>query len=103
MKKEINSSVIGLSDSELKQQIFQELEKYTFDGKSLLIIVPDNTRTIPLKLFFSSFQQTLLKRVKKLDFLIALGTHPAMTPEQILDHFGAVSYTHLTLPTIYSV
>ena len=88
MKNEINSPVIGLSDSELKQQIFQELEKYTFDRKSLLIIVPDNTRTIPLKLFFSSFQQALLKRVKKLDFLIALGTHPAMTPEQILDHFG---------------
>ena len=33
-------------------------------------------------------QSTLSKRVKKLDFLIALGTHPAMTSEQIREHFG---------------
>ncbi|NLJ48177.1 MAG: DUF2088 domain-containing protein [Candidatus Atribacteria bacterium] len=88
MISEFDSLAIGLSDSELQQLILRELEKYSFDGKKILVIVPDNTRTIPLQLFFSSFQRALLKRVKKLDFLIALGTHPAMTSEQIHEHFG---------------
>lgn len=88
MINELDCPTIGLSDAELKQLIFRELEKYSFEGKRILVIVPDNTRTIPLQLFFSSFQSTLLKRVKKLDFLIALGTHPAMTSEQIHEHFG---------------
>lgn len=88
MNNERDSLNTGLSDSELQQMILKELEKYSFDRKRLLIIVPDNTRTIPLQLFFSTFQSVLLKRVKKLDFLIALGTHPAMTSEQIHDHFG---------------
>ena len=73
MINELDCPTSGLSDAELKQLIFRELEKYSFEGKRILVIVPDNTRTIPLQLFFSSFQSTLLKRVKKLDFLIALG------------------------------
>jgi len=80
--------MIPLTDQELTRQTLEALDKCHFDDKKILIIVPDNTRTAPIKLFFSVFQKALSKRVRKLDFIIALGTHPPMTPEQIRDQFG---------------
>jgi hypothetical protein len=70
MISEFDSLAIGLSDSELQQLILRELEKYSFDGKKRFSYCSRYTRTIPLQLFFSSFQRALLKRVKKLTFLL---------------------------------
>ena len=77
-----------LNDRELTLKTLDALEKCNFDNKKVLIIVPDNTRSAPMKLFYSVFKESLLKRVQKLDFIIALGTHPPMTPDQIFNQFG---------------
>jgi len=53
------------------------------DGKSVLVIVPDGTRNAPIPLLFRLLCQVLGKRVARLDFLIALGTHPAMSDTAI--------------------
>lgn len=60
------------------------------DGKRLLAIIPDATRTIPMPLLFELLYATLGERVARLDYLIALGTHPPMTSAAI-DRFIGVS------------
>ena len=49
----------------------------------MLIIIPDGTRTMPMPLMFSLFQELLAPRVKALDYLVALGTHQPMTDAQL--------------------
>jgi hypothetical protein len=60
-------------------------------GKRVLVLVPDSTRTAPLPLMFRLFCDLLRPQVKKLDFLIALGTHPPMSDQtQIANLFNLV-------------
>ncbi|MFN4227970.1 MAG: lactate racemase domain-containing protein [Candidatus Ratteibacteria bacterium] len=59
------------------------LEKKEFKGKKVIVIIPDNTRSGPTSFFFKTIIDILYKKVKKLDFLIALGTHPLMPEEKI--------------------
>jgi nickel-dependent lactate racemase len=54
------------------------------EGKRILVIIPDHTRTCPAGLFFRMFFDILADKVKKLDYLIALGTHRPLTLEKIL-------------------
>jgi nickel-dependent lactate racemase len=53
------------------------------DGKRVLVIIPDGTRTAPIPLFFRLLYEQLGRRVAQLDFLIALGTHPPMSDDAI--------------------
>jgi len=52
-------------------------------GKRVLLIVPDNTRTAPVGLMFKTLHAQLRGAVRKLDVMIALGTHPPMSAEAI--------------------
>jgi len=58
------------------------------DGKSVLVIVPDHTRTCPLPLLARAFHDALTGRAGRLDFLVALGTHPPLGDEQMGRLFG---------------
>ena len=53
------------------------------DGKRVLVIIPDGTRTAPIPLFFRLLYEQLGRRVAQLDYLIALGTHPPMSDDAI--------------------
>jgi nickel-dependent lactate racemase len=53
------------------------------DGKRVLIIIPDGTRTMPMPMMFDIFERELGPRVAELDYLVALGTHMLMTDEQL--------------------
>jgi nickel-dependent lactate racemase len=53
------------------------------DGKRVLAIIPDYTRTAPMDVMFRVVYELLAKRVKALDFIVALGTHPPMSDEAI--------------------
>ena len=53
------------------------------DGKRVLVIIPDGTRTAPIPLFFRLLYEQLGRRVARLDYLIALGTHPPMSDDAI--------------------
>ena len=54
----------------------------------ILVIIPDATRTAPIPNLFRGICDHLLGHVDALDFMIALGTHPPMSPEAILSHVG---------------
>ena len=49
----------------------------------VLAVIPDHTRTCPLPQVMRLLHKELRPRVGKLDALIALGTHPPMSEEQI--------------------
>ena len=66
----------------------------TLDGKRVLAIIPDTTRSGPIDMMFRVVNEILAGRVKALDFLIALGTHPPMSEEAIYHHLGITKDTH---------
>ena len=77
-----------LSSGELRQIVAEALDSAPLDGKRVLIIIPDGTRTMPMPEMFAIFQQMLRPRTKALDYLVALGTHPPMTDEHLSKLIG---------------
>ncbi len=77
-----------LSDKEVINLSTRALSDIDCKDKRVLVIIPDHTRTAPVSLFFKIIFDNLGEKVKKLDFLIALGTHPPMKKEQILKLVG---------------
>ena len=68
-----------LSEDEVRALTAQALGQVALDGKRVLVIIPDSTRTAPLPLFFRLFHELLWGRVAALDYLVALGTHQPMS------------------------
>ena len=58
-----------------------------FHGQKVLALIPDHTRSLPLPMLFRMLVD-LLHDVRQLDFMIALGTHPAMTEQHIMKILG---------------
>ncbi len=54
-----------------------------FSGKKILAVIPDTTRSGPTDLIFRYTHETLSPTAKRVDFLIALGTHPPMSDERL--------------------
>jgi len=72
-----------LTDDEVRQIVHEGLDSLTVDGKRVLIIIPDSTRTMPMPLMFRLFEELLAPRVTALDYLVALGTHQPMSDAQL--------------------
>ncbi|HZY42897.1 MAG TPA: lactate racemase domain-containing protein, partial [Anaerolineae bacterium] len=66
-----------LKDTEIEAIVADGLNSLALSDKRVLVIIPDATRTIPLPLFFRLIVKHLQSRVTAVDFLVALGTHPA--------------------------
>lgn len=77
-----------LSRSEVEGIITEGLAAIPLEGKRVLVIIPDRTRTMPLAIFFRAIVQSLLPRVKELNFLVALGTHPPINETDMLQMVG---------------
>ena len=53
------------------------------DGRRVLVLIPDGTRTMPMPLAFDVLESALGPRVATLDFLVALGTHLPLSDAQL--------------------
>ncbi|MBE0698874.1 MAG: DUF2088 domain-containing protein, partial [Anaerolineaceae bacterium] len=73
-----------LTDDQVKSIVIQGLGSLNLAAKRVLILIPDSTRTMPLPLFFREITKHLQGKVRQLDFLVALGTHPAMSDDALL-------------------
>jgi len=62
----------------------------------VLAVIPDHTRTAPIPLMFSTLYEALADRAAAFDVLIALGTHPPMTDQQIYERVGITADEHRT-------
>jgi len=72
-----------LTEEEVRRVARKGLERLPVDGRSLLVIIPDGTRTMPMPLMFDIIERELGPRVSSLDFLVALGTHSPMDDAQL--------------------
>ena len=77
-----------LSEEDAGRIVAEAADRLAPDGKKVLVIVPDSTRTCPLPMVARRLHAAMAGRASKLDFLIALGTHPPMGEEQIARLFG---------------
>ena len=80
-----------LSESEIRDLISTALDLTDIDGKRVLIIIPDRTRTAPIPLMFRLFFELLHGRVEQLDYLIALGTHKPLSEVAINQLVGVTA------------
>lgn len=67
-----------LSAEKVEALLAQGCESLTIDGKRVLVIIPDGTRTAPIPLMYRLLNEQLGQRVAQIDYLIALGTHQPM-------------------------
>jgi nickel-dependent lactate racemase len=82
-----------LAGSGYEDRVFTEMEvrelcanafsQLDLVGRRVLVLFPDATRTAPVPLFFRLLCDQLLASVKKLDFIIALGTHHPLSDAAI--------------------
>ncbi len=79
-----------LTDEVVRELVASACERLPVNGKRVLVIIPDGTRTAPIPLFFRLLYEQLGQRVAQLDYLIALGTHPPM-PEEAIERLVGIS------------
>lgn len=91
----IGSTTETLTEDTVQQYLTQACENLRLDGKRVLVIIPDSTRTAPIPLFFRLLYKHIGRRVAQLDYLIALGTHPPME-EDAIDQLVGVSVQERT-------
>ena len=72
-----------LTEDDVRHALAQTFDTLSLDGKRVLVIIPDSTRTAPIALFFRLLYEQFGQRVAQLDYLIALGTHPSMDEDAI--------------------
>ena len=67
-----------LPDEEVARIAREGLARLPLDGRRVLVLIPDGTRTMPMPLMFDVLERELSGRVAALDYLVALGTHMPM-------------------------
>ncbi|MBL8167379.1 MAG: DUF2088 domain-containing protein [Acidobacteria bacterium] len=72
-----------LTEAEVRELMVAALAQTPLDGKRVIVIIPDGTRTAPIGQMFRLFYELLGERVAALDYLIALGTHQPMSEDAI--------------------
>src|SRR5438477_6094803 len=72
-----------LSAEELAALAAEGLGRLPIDGRRVLVLIPDGTRTMPMPLMFETLERELGPRVEALDYLVALGTHAPMSDAQL--------------------
>jgi len=77
-----------LTKKQIDSFITTQLKKLELKGQRVLILVPDNTRTMPIPHVFDVITKALGPIVQQVDFLVALGTHPALSSEELEKLFG---------------
>lgn len=58
-----------------------------FSNQRLLVLIPDHTRSIPLPTLFRMLID-ILEDAQQLDFMVALGTHPPLSEERLMELVG---------------
>ncbi|MBN1489345.1 MAG: DUF2088 domain-containing protein [Phycisphaerae bacterium] len=79
-----------LGEADVRRLVGEAVEGLGLDGKRVLVIIPDHSRSGPTHWFFRALADRLGSRVAQLDFLIALGTHPPLSEARINE------FLHLT-------
>lgn len=66
------------------------LERFGLRGASLVVLVPDGTRSAPMAEIAAELDGAVRKGGGRARFLVALGTHQPMSPADLAAHLGPV-------------
>ncbi|MFN8709237.1 MAG: lactate racemase domain-containing protein [Planctomyces sp.] len=77
-----------MTRAEMVNWLENEIPVGDFRDKRVLLVIPDNTRTAPMSVLFPELRRILGPVAKRLDVLVALGTHRAMPLEKIRSMLG---------------
>ncbi|MGI5229205.1 lactate racemase domain-containing protein [Actinoallomurus sp. CA-142502] len=77
-----------LDAADVERFVRSSLEDDEYTGKRVCVLVPDATRSCPLPMLLDGVHAALHGRVAELTFMVALGTHPAMSEEELAALFG---------------
>ena len=77
-----------LGQADIARAAREGLARLPLDGRRVLVLIPDGTRTMPMASMFDILERELGPRVAQLDFLVALGTHTPMSDAQLSRHLG---------------
>jgi len=66
-----------------------------FARQKVLVLIPDHTRSLPLAFLFRAIVE-ILHDTRQLDFMVALGTHPALSEEALNKMVGITAEERLT-------
>lgn len=72
-----------LSVDDIRGVVTEALGQEGLDGKRVLFIIPDSTRTCPIPAMFRIFHEVLNGKAAAIDYLVALGTHMPMDDEAL--------------------
>ncbi len=82
------STIQTLTVEDVQQVLAQTFAPLSLAGKRVLVIIPDGTRTAPIPLLFRLLYAQFGRQTARMDYLIALGTHPPMSAEAITKLVG---------------
>ncbi|WP_420174803.1 lactate racemase domain-containing protein [Luteococcus sp. OSA5] len=77
-----------VSEADFATFVERNLARADLDGKKVVLVVPDGTRSMPLPMVLKAVHSQLAPRVAELTAVIALGTHSYMEPDEIDAWFG---------------
>ncbi len=83
-----------LDVQEVERICREALASLALRGKRVLVLIPDHTRHAPIDLFFRIIFDAIGHEVRALDYLVATGTHQAMSMERIYSHVGITPAEH---------
>jgi nickel-dependent lactate racemase len=72
-----------LDDATAGELLAASCAELPLGSKRVLVLIPDGTRNAPIPLLFRLLYEHVGVRAARLDYLIALGTHPPMSAEAI--------------------
>ncbi len=77
-----------LTEQEISEIVERGIPSSLVQGRRVLVLTPDPTRTCPLPLMARVVRDVVGARASKLDFMVALGTHTVLSEERIDALFG---------------
>jgi len=77
-----------LAEDELRELVASAATDLGVHGRRVLTVIPDGTRTMPMALMFHLLQEEIGSHSTACDYLVALGTHPPMSNEQLSRMMG---------------
>src|SRR5258706_16368674 len=82
----------ALNEDAIRDACASAIAGWNVQGKRVLVIVPDNTRTAPIDVMFRVLADIMAQETKSFDVLIALGTHPPLTDDAINLRLGITAH-----------
>lgn len=80
-----------LPEADIRAIVEEGIPASLFEGRRVLVLTPDPTRTCPLPLMARVVRDIVGKRASRLDFMVALGSHTILSEQRMDALFGVAA------------